>query len=68
MLEFLLLFFFAGALVVLGLGLLEAAVTCFGANGGDSVEGLKSKIGRSKCSTLYICASSLPLSKGTHVP
>ena len=35
-----------------GLGFVDAAVTCLGARGGDSVEGRKSKIGLSNSSTL----------------
>lgn len=56
------------AFALAGLGFELAAVTCFGANGGLSVEGRKSKIGARISSTLYSFAISLPLSSGTHVP
>jgi hypothetical protein len=51
-----------------GRGFVDAAVMCFGANGGDSVEGRKLNIGESNCSTLYCDAIALARSRGTHVP
>ena len=51
-----------------GRGFVDAAVMCFGARGGDSVDGLKLNIGPKSSSTWYCTAMALARSRGTHVP